>query len=71
MFKKGSNYFADWRDHYGRRKRKSFPTAKKALRYQARVTNEAAAKKARASAALQTSAKPGPRRIKKAGPATR
>jgi hypothetical protein len=70
MYRKGKKYLADWRDYNGTRKRKAFPTAKTATRFETRMRNEAHEKKARASAALQTSAKLGPRRTKPTGPAT-
>ncbi len=34
MFQKGQKFFADWRDQEGRRKRKSFPSARVALKYE-------------------------------------
>jgi len=34
MFEKNGKYYADWRDRKGKRKRKSFTSARAALRYE-------------------------------------
>jgi hypothetical protein len=34
MYMKGNSFFADWRDANGSRRRKSFPTATAAIRYE-------------------------------------
>lgn len=34
MFEKGQKFYADWRDAEGRRKRKSFPSARIALKFE-------------------------------------
>uniref|UniRef100_A0A372ILM8 Uncharacterized protein n=1 Tax=Paracidobacterium acidisoli TaxID=2303751 RepID=A0A372ILM8_9BACT len=48
MFEKNGRYFADWRDTSGRRRRKSFPSAKQARRHEAK--EQAASKKGKRSA---------------------
>lgn len=35
MFEKSAKFYADWRDHKGTRKRKSFNTARAALQFEA------------------------------------
>jgi hypothetical protein len=46
MLKKYGRFFADWRDHTGKRHRKSFDTRKQAQKHQDRMQAEALAKKA-------------------------
>jgi hypothetical protein len=59
---KHGKWYADWEDHRHARKRKAFKTKKQALRFQQRMREESAAKKARASGPSSKSAKPGARR---------
>jgi hypothetical protein len=61
MQKKYGKYYADWLDATGHRRRKSFPTKKRALRHQAKMRAESTAKKAPASARLRKSHTHGPR----------
>lgn len=49
MLKKNGSYFADWRDERGTRKRRAFDTRRGALKFQARMERETAAKKAHGS----------------------
>ena len=56
MKRKGKLWLADWYDENGRRRRKGFPTQKRALDFQNKKQRERAAKKARASARCAPSA---------------
>lgn len=62
MLKKYGRFYADWEDAHGKRRRKSFPNKKQALKHQARMREESALKKARASGPSRKSVTPGPRR---------
>jgi hypothetical protein len=59
MQKKSGKYLADWRDSNGQRKRRAFDSKPKALKFQAKMQHETAAKKAHGSGPSRTSARPG------------
>jgi hypothetical protein len=54
MYQKGDKYYADWRDQEGKRKRRSFPTALGAQRFE---NQQKAAKASNPSQAARRSAK--------------
>jgi hypothetical protein len=62
MQKRHRLWMADWRDQFGKRHMKGFPTKMGASRFQTKMQRQVAAKKAPASAASAPSAKLGPRR---------
>jgi hypothetical protein len=64
MKKRYNRWMADWRDEHGRRHRKGFTTRKAAAQYQATMVRAVQRKKARASAALATSAERGAKQKK-------
>lgn len=65
MLHKYGKWYADWDDEEGKRHRKAFPSKARALKFQAKMRNAVALKKARHSARLATSARRGPKPSKK------
>ena len=58
MFQKGDKYYADWRDQGGKRKRRSFPTALGAQRFENQQKAAKASNPSQAARRLANSARP-------------
>lgn len=59
MLKKYGKFYADWDDEHGKRHRKALPSRRAALKFQTKMRNAVAAKKAPLTRSSRPSSKPG------------